>query len=212
MSDLTSFANTAALLDDLKSKMMESVEAGATVDVVIDHIKLKSVFTGFDVVVADNVIEAMVELLNNAVTKAHITCNGMSHSSLSSGRRLGTEVAEVYTTVPNADVATAKTFQSSTDATAFGIKLTGVNNSYASSIFSVTTTVELKVTTTVRGQASAPSADVISTSIATLLNATVTVNVTTSGVSSSTNAPMEDNAPIAPIIAVWAALYAFLMS
>merc|ERR1711904_587066 len=73
--------------------------------------------------------------------------------------------------------------------------------------------VQIEVKTTIKGQHTIPPQVNIGTDVGALLGGTVSVSVVSSGVTTTVaDIPEDNHAPIAAMMTVWAALYAFVMS
>jgi len=222
LTNLSVLTTEAALIASVQANIEGSLTDGGNVAVQIKSMKLTVTYDGFSEEInqatADSIIAAMLAMYNdNLLDFSHIVVNGFNHSSVG-GRRLSGYSATVITTVPktvnNDVVSKAKTFSDANNVSAFKAQLISVNTNFSSlSLTMQPVQIKLEVTSTVTGSISTPStSNIISAVSGSLGGATVTATIESSVAATSTNAPMEDRAPIAPVMTIWAALYAFVMS
>jgi hypothetical protein len=219
LANLSQFTSQTDLINQLKAEITKNLDGGAMVTVEIKSLKVTISYGGFAVDVtqpqANNIITAFLLLPNMpaGITTSDIEVNNKTFTS----RRLS-NMAHVITSVPmtsgDAVVTTNSLHAALVDsASAFTTKLQQQDPNWANFTASITSApmVQIEVKTTVTGQYAVPPIGAIGGNLGTLLGGTVTVTVDSYGVT-STNAPMEDSAPVAPLMAIWVALYVFLMN
>jgi hypothetical protein len=229
LNNISEIISEAALMAKLTTAMTKAAGSGATVKVVIQFINIQSLFGGFSSINHDDIITAYAAMAGLNVSQ--ISVNNQTHSSVAGGRRLLSD-ATVIANVPNTEgvdcVAESQRIIAANSASALTAQLKTVNsNAYANLSCTLPNPpiAAFSVTTEVTGTSSAPTAADVETEVGTAVGGTVTATVISSSPASSTSAAaatststpgnivgQDDHAPIAPMMTLWAVVYAFMMS
>jgi len=213
LSSVDSFASEADMRNKITQGLQNASAVGASVAVVIDSMRLFSVYGDLPTINVDDIAEAVANM--SSVRLDQITVNGQRHSSLL--RRL-LETATCITTVNSSAgvdiVAEMQRIQGTHTAAAFTSYLRSINlTAYENANASLTSapSVKVQVTTQVTGINAPPATTDIEARVAAVTGGTVAVtSVTSSGVV-STSSPAADlsYAPVAPMMTIWALAYTF---
>jgi hypothetical protein len=223
MSNLDSYADETALVNKIKEGLAAVAESGAAVTVVIQSIQVTTVYGNLPQVIVDDIAQAVKAM--SSVPLSQITVNGQRHSSVT--RRLS-ESATVITTVNNTGgvdvVAEMKRIHGTQTAAAFSTQLQAVNTTAYQSVsasLDSAPTISVQASSTVAGVSTAPVVSQVVASVANVTNGTVSATVTPHGATPSPSpspsptstsrsyVPDGDDAPIAPMMTLWAVAYAF---
>jgi hypothetical protein len=201
--------------------------SGANVEITVHFMTANAVYGGFPSIDADDIIAAYAAM--TGINISQVTVNNATHSSLRGGRRLSSdaEISAKVENTPGTDVvAESQRIIAQNSAIALTNQLKIVN---ASSYENVSCTLpsppiaKLSATTVVTGTQSAPTEAAIRTQVGGAVGggATVTASVTTvtqspmtPTVTTTTTDGIADtsHAPIAPMMTIWATVFAFAMS
>jgi hypothetical protein len=224
-----SFTSQADMINQMKAKILQNLESGAAVSIVIQSLNIATTYGTFTSGVlqadANSIINAVLALAGYSgagVTTQHLTVNDVFTYT---GRRLqaSTQTAKVVTMVPLTGdaVTTTHTLLGALtgSASAFETNLKNQDaTKYASFAGSIEETpkVQMKVKATVTGQNARPDAAAVGASVGDAFGAdligTITAQVSSMYTTTPESPESEDHAPIAPMLTIWVALYALVMS
>lgn len=221
LGDISSFTNAAALLTAIQDGIQSA--SGGSVASQITSMQVLSSFGNLPSnSTNDSVITAYANMTN--VSTSTVTANGASYSG---GRRLQTTTADIVATVAitGSDVVlAAQSIVSSTTLSGLASALVAVDPStYAAIASSLTLTsaaaAKVQITSRVTGATlSSLTQAVLQTTLNTTLSGGATVSDVVLSLPGGTTVTTDPNthssyAPIvAPMISIWAAVYAFIIS
>lgn len=221
LGNINTFTNVAALLTAIQSGIQSA--SGGSVASQITSVQVLSSFGNLPSASTNNkVITAYANMTN--VNTSTVTANG---ASFSGGRRLQTTTADIVATVANTGsdvVLAAQSIVSSTTLSGLASALVAVDpTTYAGIASNLTLTsaaaAKVQITSTVTGATlSSLTTEALQTTLNTTLPGGATVSdvvLSLPGGTTVTNAPNSHSsyAPIvAPMMSIWAAVYALIIS
>jgi len=219
LNRVENLTNEAALMSTIQQAVQNASTDGASVEVVIASVQVTSVFGNLPSIIVDRIAQAVADM--SGVGLAQITVNGQKHSSHL--RRL-LDTATCITTVEKSAstdiVEELKRIHSTQTADALTTQLRNGNATAYQNVnasMTSTPTIRFKTTTIVTGADTAPSTlDLTSQVGAATGGAVEGLSVTSSDSTPTSTSPVSvgdpDHAPIAPMMTMWAVLFAFAMN
>jgi hypothetical protein len=217
-------------VEDLLSLLTAAVDtaagSGATVVTTIHSISVTAVIGNLPSPLNDDHIVEAYASMTNITDLSLILVNNATHSTVIGGRRLAEAIVVVKVLYDaNTDVVVeSQRIQRQSSAEVLATELGKLNPStYQSLVLTLPTpTTAISVTSVITGASSAPTASGIQVQVVNKIpGATVTASVVTVTVppatgtattTANTNLENDNHAPLAPMITIWAVVYAFVVS
>jgi hypothetical protein len=224
--NISGIVKEADLLDQLKQGVGDAAGSGATVVITIEYVSVTSVIGNLPSPINVDELVTAYASMTSMTDLSLILVNNATHSNYGGGRRLAEAIVVVKVlNDANTDVVVeSQRIQRENSAQALATELVKLNPStYENLALTLPPpTTQLSVTSVITGASSAPTASDIQVQVVNKIpGATVTASVVTVTVppatgtattTANTNLENDNHTPLAPLITIWAIVYAFVVS